>query len=161
MHILLLFDHMDHFVYISPPDSFSWKYLWSEVKVKVLVAQPCPTLCDPMDSILPGFSVHRILQARILEWVAISFSNAWKWKWSHSVSVRLFVTPRTTAYQAPPSMGFSKQEYWSGLPLLQTQKINELLSTESNKRKILNQEKFLCSWMGCFSSVNIWILLSL
>ena len=72
--------------------------------------QSCPTLCDP----IPG-----ILQARTLEWVAISFSNAWKWKVKvKSLShVRLFVTPWTAAYQAPPSMGFSKQELWSGLPL--------------------------------------------
>ena len=59
------------------------------------------------------------LQARTLEWVAISFSNAWKWKVKvKSLNrVRFLVTPRTAAYQVPPSMGFSKQEYWSGLPL--------------------------------------------
>ena len=79
--------------------------------------QSCPTLCDPTDGSPPGSAVPGILQARTLEWVAISFSNAWKWKWSCSVSVRLFVTPWTAAYQAPPSMGFSRQEYWSGLPL--------------------------------------------
>ena len=63
--------------------------------------------------------VPGILQARILEWVAISFSNAWKWKVKvKSLSrVRLLGTPLTTAYQAPLSMGFSRQEYWSGLPL--------------------------------------------
>ena len=77
--------------------------------------QLCPTLCDPLDSSPPGSPVPGILQARTLEWVAISFSNAWKW--SRSVSVRLFVTPWTTAYQAPPPMGFSRQEYWSGVPL--------------------------------------------
>ena len=60
-----------------------------------------------------------ILQARTLEWVAISFSNAWKWKVKvKSLShVRLLETPWTAAYQAPPSMGFSRQEYWSGVPL--------------------------------------------
>ena len=47
--------------------------------------QSCPTLCDPRDGSPPGFPVPGILQARTLEWVAISFSNAWKWKWSHSV----------------------------------------------------------------------------
>ena len=77
--------------------------------------QSCLTLCNPTDGSLPGFTIPGI-QARTLEWVAISFSNSWKWKWSHSVSVRLFMTPRTTAYQAPPSMGFSRQEYWSGVP---------------------------------------------
>ena len=79
--------------------------------------QSCPTLYDPTDGSPPGSTVPGILQARTLEWVAISFSNAWKWKWSRSVSVRLFVIPWTTAYQAPPSMGFSRQEYWSGVPL--------------------------------------------
>ena len=81
--------------------------------------QSCSTLCDPIDGSPPGSTVPGILQARTLEWVAISFSNAWKWKWkwSHSISVRLFMTPWTAAHQAPPSMGFSKQEYWSGVPL--------------------------------------------
>ena len=81
--------------------------------------QSCPTLCDPMDCSLPGFSVHGILQARTLEWVAISFSNAWKWKVKvKSLSpVWLLATPWTAAYQAPPSMGFSGQQYWSGVPL--------------------------------------------
>ena len=60
-----------------------------------------------------------ILQARTLEWVAISFSNAWKWKVKvKSLScVQPSATPWTAAYQAPPSMGFSRQEYWSGVPL--------------------------------------------
>ena len=81
--------------------------------------QSCPTLCDPIDSSPPGSPVPGILQARTLEWVAISFSNAWKWKVKvKSLShVRLFTTLWTVAYQAPPSMGFSRQEYWSGVPL--------------------------------------------
>ena len=81
--------------------------------------QSCPTLCDPIDSSLPGSPVPGILQARTLEWAAISFSNAWKWKVKvKSLSrVWLLVTPWTAAYQAPPSMGFSRQEYWSGVPL--------------------------------------------
>ena len=80
--------------------------------------QSCPTLCDPIDGSPPGFPVPGILQARTLEWVA-HFSNAWKWKEKvKSLSrVWLLVTPRTAAYQAPPSMGFSRQEYWSGVPL--------------------------------------------
>ena len=45
------------------------------MKVKVLVAQSCPTLCSPMDYSSPGSSVHGVLQARILEWVAIPFSR--------------------------------------------------------------------------------------
>ena len=81
--------------------------------------QSCPTLCDPTDGSPLGFPVPGILQARTLEWVAIAFSNAWKWKVKvKSLShVRLFETLRTAAYQAPLSMGFSRQEYWSGVPL--------------------------------------------
>ena len=81
--------------------------------------QSCPTLCDPVDGSPPGSPVPGILQARTLEWVAISFSNAWKWKVKvKSFSrVQILVTPWTAAYQAPPSMGFSRQEYWSGVPL--------------------------------------------
>ena len=77
--------------------------------------QSCPTLCDPIDGSPPGSPVHGILQARTLEWGAMSFSNAWKWKVKvKSLSrVRLFATPWTAAHQAPPSMGFSRQEYWS------------------------------------------------
>ena len=77
-------------------------------------------LCaTPIDSSPPGSPIPGILQATTLEWVAISFSNAWKWKVKvKSVSrVWLFAIPWTAAYQAPPSMGFSRQEYWSGLPL--------------------------------------------
>ena len=76
-------------------------------------------MCDPIDGSLPGSAVPGILQARILEWVAIAFSIVWKWKVKvKSLSrVRLLATPWTAAYQAPPSMGFSRQEYWSGLPL--------------------------------------------
>ena len=81
--------------------------------------QSCLTLCDPVDGRPPGSPVPGILQARTLEWVAISFSNAWKWKVKvKSLSrVRLLETSWTGAYQAPPSMGFSRQEYWSGMPL--------------------------------------------
>ena len=81
--------------------------------------QSCLTLCNPRDGSPPGSPVPGILQARTLEWVAISFSNAWKWKVKvKSLSrVRLLETPWTAAHQAPPSMGFSRQEYWSGVPL--------------------------------------------
>ena len=81
--------------------------------------QSCPTPCDPIDGSPPGSPVPGILQARTLEWVAISFSNAWKWKVKvKSLSrVWLFATPWTAAYQAPPPRGFSRQEYWSGVPL--------------------------------------------
>ena len=80
--------------------------------------QSCPTLRDPIDGSPPGSPVPGILQARTLEWVAISFSNAWKWKVKvKSLScVRLLATLWTAADQAPPSMGFSRQECWSGVP---------------------------------------------
>ena len=60
-----------------------------------------------------------LTQARTLEWVAISFSSAWKWKVKVKLlsHVRLLVTPWIAAHQAPPSMGFARQEYWSGVPL--------------------------------------------
>ena len=75
--------------------------------------QSCPTLCNPIDSSPPGSPIPGILQARTLEWVAISFSNAWKWKVKgKSLSrVRLLATPWTAAYQAPLSMEFARQEY--------------------------------------------------
>ena len=81
--------------------------------------QSYPTLCDPIDGSPPGSPVPGILHARTLEWVAISFSNAWKWKVKvKSLShVRLLATPWTAAHQGPPSMGFSRQEHWSGVPL--------------------------------------------
>ena len=82
--------------------------------------QSCPTLCNPIDGSPSGSPVPGILQARTLEWVAISFSNERKWKVKvKSLSrVRLFETPWPAAHQAPPSMGFSRQEYWSGVPSL-------------------------------------------
>ena len=81
--------------------------------------QSCPTLCDSMDCRPSGSTVPGILQAGTLEWVAISFSNAWKSKVKvKSLScIPLLATPWTAAYQAPPSIGFSRQEYWSGVPL--------------------------------------------
>ena len=82
-------------------------------------AKSLQTLCDPIDCLLPGSSVPGTLQARTLEWVAISFFNSWKWKLKVKLLslVRLFTVPWTAAYQAPPSMEFSRQVYWSGVPL--------------------------------------------
>ena len=79
----------------------------------------CPTLWDHIDGSPPGSPVPGILKERTLEWLAISFSNAWKWevKVKSLSCVRLLATPWTAAHQAPPSMGFSRQEYWSGMPL--------------------------------------------
>ena len=88
-----------------------WRGLAAAATAKSL--QSCPTLCDPIDGSPPDSAIPGILQVRTLEWVAISLSNAWKWKVKvKSLSrVWLLATPWTTAYQAPPSMGFSKQEY--------------------------------------------------
>ena len=97
----------------------SSKLLFHYIHAAARSLQSCPTLCHPIDGSPPGSAIPGILQARTLEWVAISFSNAWKWKVKvKSLSrVWFFVTPWTEAYQAPPSMGFSRQEYWSGVPL--------------------------------------------
>ena len=87
---------------------------WIAAAAAAKSLQLCPTLWDPKDSSPPGSAVPGILQARTLEWVAISFSNTWKWKVKvKSLScVRLFTTPWTAAHQTPLSMGFSRQEYW-------------------------------------------------
>ena len=97
--------------------SFCSNFLSAVAAAKSL--QSCPTLCDPRDGSPPGSTVPGILQARTLEWVAISFSNAWKWKAKvKSLSrAQLPATSWTAAHQAPPSMGFSRQEYWSGVLL--------------------------------------------
>ena len=102
----------------------TWTEKLMEAKMPAAAAaakslQSCLTLCDPIDGSPQGSPVPGILQARILEWVAISFSNAWKWKVNVKLlsRVRLLVTPWTAALQAPPSMGFSRQEYWSGVQL--------------------------------------------
>ena len=110
----------NHFLmYVSQIIIFYTLNLYSCWATAAKSLQSCPTLCDPIDSSPLGSSVPEILQARTLEWVAISFSNAWKWKVKgKSLScARLLATPWTAAYQAPPSMGFSRQEYWSGVPL--------------------------------------------
>ena len=93
------------FFTIEPPAAAAAKSLQSYL-----------TLCDPVDGSPPGSPVPEILQARTLEWVAISFSNAWKWKVKGKSLSRVFTTPWTAAHQAPPSMGFSRREYWSGVP---------------------------------------------
>ena len=81
--------------------------------------QSCPTLCDPKDGSPLGSAAPGILQARTLEWVAISFSNAWKWKVKVKSLSRVWpsATPWTVAFKAPPSMGFARQECWSGVTL--------------------------------------------
>ena len=105
------------------------KYLkWNDQGKRVLFLdaaaakslQSCLTLCDPIDGSPPSSPVPGILQVRTLEWVAIAFSNAWKWKVKVKLLSRVWLlgTPWTAAYQAPLSTGFSRQEYWSGVPLL-------------------------------------------
>ena len=112
-----LFQYFLGFCYIGGAKSCNVFY--GMVKTAAKSLQSCPTLCNPIDGSPPGFPVPGILQARTLEWVAISFSNAWKLK----VKVKSFsriqpsATPWTAAYQAPLSTGFSRQEYWSGVPL--------------------------------------------
>ena len=98
----------------------TWEAPYVHAAAAAKSLQSCPTLRDPMDGSPPGSPVPEILQARTLEWVAISFSNAWKWKVKvKSLSrVRLIATSWTAAHQAPPPMGPSRQEYWSGVPLL-------------------------------------------
>ena len=107
-------DHPHHFSSLSTLITF-WCYAAAAAKS----LQSCPTLCYPIDGSPPGSPIPVILQARTLEWVAISFSNSWKWKVKvKSLSrVQLFTTPWTAAYQALPSLGFSRQEHWSGVPL--------------------------------------------
>ena len=127
-----------------------------------MLLQSCPTLCNPIDGSPPGSSDHGILQARTLEWVAIFSSNAWKWKVKvKSLScVWLLGTPWTAAYQAPPSMGFSRQEYWSGMllpsPFLSLAYIN-LFSIKTSKYLAFNTYLmvvwiYFISWINCFYS---------
>ena len=120
--------------------------------------QLCLTLCDPIDidididpidSSPPGSTVPGILQARILKRVAISFSNTWKWKVKGKSlnHVRLFVTPWTAVNQAPPSMGLSRQEYWSGLPLPSPPSEGRQ-NEKQNHRKLTN----LTTWTTALSN---------
>ena len=105
---------------------------WSNTSTKLTAAaakslQSCPTLCDPIDGSPPGSPVPWILQARTLEWGAISFSNAWKWEVKvNSLSrVQLLATPWTAAHQATLPMEFSRQETGVGCHcLLQTKWLN-------------------------------------
>ena len=92
---------------------------WPYAAAAAKSLKSCPTLCNPIDGSPPGSAIPGILQARTLEWVAISFSNAWKWKVKVKLlsRVRPLATPWIAAYQAPPSMGVSRQKYWSEVPL--------------------------------------------
>jgi len=110
------FQEYDHSAEIP---ACSWKIsLCQKFIAAAKSLQSCTTLRDPIDGSPPGFPVPGIFQVRTMEWVAISFSNAWKWKVKvKSLSrVRLLATPWTAAHQAPPSLRFSSQEHWSRLP---------------------------------------------
>ena len=121
--------------------------------------QSCLTLCDPIDGSPPGCPIPGILQARTLEWVAIFFSNAWKWKVKvKSLSrVRLLAAPWTAAYQAPPSVGFSRQEYWSGVPLPSPSPWNSMkagvCSDPSNISTDLMPRLWNTDWMNAIQSL--------
>ena len=111
--------HLVHHIFIFHDKKEGSKSCSAAAAAAAKSLQSCPTLCDPIDGSPPGSPVPEILQARTLEWVAISFSNAWKWKVKVKSLSRLWLcmTPWTVAYQAPPPMGFSRQEDWSGVPL--------------------------------------------
>ena len=116
--------------------------------------QSCPTLCDPIDGSPPGSAVPGILQARTLEWVAISFSSAWKWKVKvKSLSlVWLLAAPWTAAFQAPPSMGFSRQEYWSGVPLPSPNFVHSILILSPiTLLYLLDRKPHKCEAFVCFN----------
>ena len=100
----------------------------------------------PIDGSPPGSPVPGILQARTLEWVAISFSNAWKWK----VMVKsLLATPWTAAYQDPPSMGFSRQEYWSGVSLPSVNSTSILINWQTWNGVILSYLLAIFNYKHC------------
>ena len=118
--------------------------------------QSCPTLCDPIDGSPPGSSVPGILQARTLEWVAISFSIVWKWKVKvKSLShVWLLATPWTIAHQTPPSMGFSRQEYWSGVPS-PSPNLALVSMLNSNCKCIGRRKRRYLSWVCWLSEATV------
>ena len=117
--------------------------------------QSCPTLCDPIDRSRLGSPVPGILQARTLEWVAISFSSAWKWKVKvKSINrVWLFKTPWTAAPQAPPSMGVSRQEYWSGVPSPATWHHTSILTNTPHPSPDTPPYCLQCPFTTCNSSI--------
>ena len=112
------FQYIKTFSSVQSVQSLSHVRLFAAAAAAARSHQSCPTLCDPIDGSPPGSPIPGILQARTLEWVAISFSNAWEWKVKVKLlsHVRLLATPWTAAHQGPLSTGFSRQEYWSRLP---------------------------------------------
>ena len=126
--------------------------------------QLCPTLCNPIDGSPPGSPIPGILQARTLERVAISFSNGWNWKVKVKLPSRVWLssTPWTAAYQAPPSMGFSRQEYQSGLPLPSPNELQRPVKTCWYFQVTLNWmpvlEALMCSLLFPSSAHSVFML---
>ena len=120
--------------------------------------QSCPTLCNPIDGSPPGSLVPGILRARTLEWVATSFSNAWKWKLKgKSLSrVQLLAIPWTAAHQAPPSMGFSRQEYWSGV-LLSLSYSSSNKSTQKFYIVLISDYNLIIPWNCRLLNLDVFI----
>ena len=148
--------------------------IWRKIKVEQIAErnknrdaaakslQSCLTLCDPIDGSPPGSPVPGILQVRTLEWVAISFSNAGKWKVKvKSLShVRLLATPWTAAHQAPPSMGFARQEYWRGVPLpSRKNRDNRVLKAGYNVRNLL-LNVLICALVWLYVHVQFFVCLT-
>ena len=155
---MYLHECLGQLICLGKPRIYIWLEVWIILLLLLLSHFICVQLCaTPEMGSLPGSSVPGILQARTLEWVAISFSNAWKWKVKGKSlsSVQLFETPWTAAYQAPPSMGFSRQEYWSGVPLPSPWIILSLINWKDVKynawcltvefNKLLLVTNFLCA----------------
>ena len=122
--------------------------------------QSCPTLCDPTEGSPPGSPVPGIFQARTLEWVSISFSKAWKSKFKvKSFScVRILATPWTVAYQVPLSMGFSRQEYWSGAPLPSSMTNLDKPVYKKQSHPFANKDPYRQSYGFSSSHVQMWEL---
>ena len=140
------------------------RHYLTPVRIACLLAkslQSCLTLCDPIDGSPRGSPIPEILQARTLEWVAIAFSNAGKWKVKvKSLSlVWLLATPWTGAHQAPPSMGFSRQEHWSGVPLPSPPvRMATIKKSTNNKwwKGYGKTERFLHCWWECKLIQPLW-----
>ena len=156
--LTLLAGKLREYIYVR-----KYKYIFTHAAAARSL-QSCLTLCDPIDSSSPGSPIPGILQARTLEWVAISFSNAGKWKVKvESLNrVWLLATPWTAAYQAPPPMGFSRQEYWSGVIFIHmwTQNVYPHTYTCFRNHGSTLTTPFLSSWNNFLPSPNPYIFLS-
>ena len=120
---------------------YSWLlFWWHPATAAAKSLQSCPTLCDPKDGSPPGFPVHGILQARILEWAAISFSNAWKWKVKVKLLSRvwLLATPWTAAYQAPLCMDFPGKSTGVGCHCLLQGRLRAIQILKDDAVKVLH-----------------------